>query len=69
MVDAGFGEDVDPAIVGVVEEGYCVVHGRLVYSSWSPWWMTIDGKGLSESEEQRVETIIRYAIAEGNTGW
>lgn len=54
MVDAGFGEDVDPAVVWVIEEGYGVVHGGLVDSSWPPGGMTIDGEGLSQSEEERV---------------
>jgi len=59
LVDTGFGEDVHPAIVGGVEEGYGVVHGGLVDSSWSPGWVTIDGEGLSEAEEQGVYPFVK----------
>lgn len=71
MVDAGFGEDVDPAVVWVIEEGYSVVHGGLVDSSWTPGGMTIDGEGLSQSEEEGVYSsgeMSELQLAEGSTG-
>ena len=54
MVYAGFGEDVNPTVVRVVEESYGVVHGGLVYATRSPWWIAIDRESLSESEEEGV---------------
>lgn len=56
MVDAGFGEDVNPTVVRVVEESYGVVHGGLVYATRSPRWIAVDWKSLPESEEEGVQS-------------
>jgi hypothetical protein len=51
LVDSCFGEDVHPAAVWRIKESDGVVHGRLVYSSWSVWHMSVNGQCIPQAEE------------------
>lgn len=42
LVDSCFWEDVDPTVVGIVEEFNRMVHGRLADSSGTERWMSIN---------------------------
>ena len=51
LVDSCFREYVDPTVVWSIEEGDGMIHGWLVYSSWSKRCMSIDWQCLTKGEE------------------